>query len=383
MPLPKAQKLSNEGLRKEASTARSCKRSAPKDHDKNGDIIGSETSIASRKRRCPRVTMASLQIDDENDDLNQFTTSFGADSHSHNTWGLAVSTTIVATKRKRKTATFNLSPGFGLKHATHSACLSNGLPSPCSLETTPEVIEMNCPARSPLLRYPLEVRERIYGYFLRSPKSIIMNYDWKAVKRCPNFTIKKILFICKQITAEALSFLYKNNTFYALLRESKSLPDWCISKVPSTYLSLIRNVILECPKDNWDLDWYYKAARSIGTLTLAKPVLDTLAIVMTPQQVQFSSTALGLEAAPITFADFLWKDGAVIAAIMKLGCKNLKVVMNKNDGRRIMLEIAVNRIFTTPDDQDDWFKNDRPYQQGREDLKKKGQDRIGCIERQI
>lgn len=130
-------------------------------------------------------------------------------------------------------------------------------------------------------------------------------------------------------------------------------------------------MILECPKDNWDLNWYYKAARSIGTLTLAKPVLDTLAIVMTPQQVQFSSTALGLEAAPITFADFLWKDGAVIAAIMKLGCKNLKVVMNKNDGRRIMLEIAVNRIFTTPDDQDDWLKNDRPYQQGREDLKKK------------
>ncbi|RAL68084.1 hypothetical protein DID88_008802 [Monilinia fructigena] len=200
MPLPKAQKLSNEGLEKKDSTAKSCKRPAPKDRDKNGVIIGSETSIASRKRRCPRVTMASLQIDDENDDLGQFTTSFGADSHSHNTWGLPVSTAIVATKRK---------------------------------------------------------------------------------------------------------------------------------------------------------------------------LLDTLAIVMSPQQGQLSYTALGLEAAPITFADFLWEDGEVFAAIMKLGCKNLKVVMKKDDGMRIMLEVAVNRIFTTSDDQNNWLKNDMPYQQAREDLKKK------------
>ncbi|KAB8304556.1 hypothetical protein EYC80_003939 [Monilinia laxa] len=314
--------------------------------------------------------MASLQIDDENDDLSQFTTSFRADSHSHNTWGLPGSTTIVATKRKRKTATFNLSPGLGLKHASHGACLSNCLPSPCSLKTTPELVEFNCPIRSPLLRYPLEVRERIYGYFLRSPKPIIMNYDWKAIRRCPNFTINKILFICKQITAEALSFLYKNNTFYALLRESKSLPDWGISKIPFTYLNLIKNVILECPKDNWDLNWYHTAAKSIRTLALAKPVLNTLAIVMSPQQVQLSSAALGLEAAPITFADFLWEDGEVFAAIMKLGCKNLKVVMKKDDGRRLMLEVAVNRIFTTSDDQNDWLKKDMPYQQGRENLKK-------------
>ncbi|QSZ29426.1 hypothetical protein DSL72_003940 [Monilinia vaccinii-corymbosi] len=232
--------------------------------------------------------------------------------------GLPASTTIVATKRKRRTATFKSPSGLSHHHAARGAGIFTRSPEPRSLETTPKPMEMNnSPTRSPLLRYPLEVRERIYGYFLRSPKSIIMKHDWKAVERRPDFSIKEILFICKQITTEALSFLYKNNTFHALLRENKSqIPDWCISKIPSTYLNLIRSVIFECPKDSWNLDWHRKAAKSIGTLALAKPVLNTFTILMTPQQLELNSTALGLEAAPITFADFLWEGGEVLAAIL-------------------------------------------------------------------
>lgn len=231
------------------------KRSAPKGRDENGRIIGSMTSMASRKRRYPRVTMASLRDDDENDDLSQFTPAFSANSHSHNTWGIPASAMIAAPKRKYKRATSKQRPGLSRNHATRSAGLFNRYPELRSSEITPEPVETNSPTRSPFLRYPLEIRERIYGYFLRSPNSILVNYDWGAVERCPNFVIKKILFICKQISAEALSFLYRNNTFHALLRENMSqLPAWSIPRIPTIYLNLVRNVVLECPKDNWNLN---------------------------------------------------------------------------------------------------------------------------------
>ncbi|ESZ90405.1 hypothetical protein SBOR_9216 [Sclerotinia borealis F-4128] len=380
MPLSNIQKPSTEGPTKKASTAKLRKRPPPKDRDGNGDITRSGTSIASRKRRCPRVTLASLQMDDEEDDPSRFTTSFGANSHSHNTWGLPVSTTIVATKRKRRTATFQDIPGLGRNHAGRSAGLFNHIPKLRSLETTPEHVDINCPTRSCFLRYSLEVRERIYGYFLRSPKSIIMNHDWTTVERCPDFVIKEILFICKQITAEALTFLYKNNTFHALLRENKSwLPFWSISRIPSTYLNLIRNVILECPKDSWSLDWYHKAAKSIETLAMTKPVLDTFTLVMTPQRVELSSTALGLEAAPMTFANFLWKDGEILIAIMKLHSKKLRVVVKNDDGRRIILEVDVGGIYTTLDDQESWFEKDRLYQQTRLALKKRVETELAAM----
>ncbi|KAF7888372.1 uncharacterized protein EAF02_002913 [Botrytis sinoallii] len=355
-------KPSGEGPKGKVSNSR--KRPAPKDRDENGKIIGSMTSKASRKRRCARITMASLQIDDENDDLSQFTPSFDANSHSHNTWGIPSSAMIVAPKRKRKFATSKQRPGLGRNHTARSAGLFNRYPELCSREATPEPAEMNSPSRSPFLRYPLEVRERIYGYFLRSPNSILVDYDWEAVERCPGFVVKKIFFICKQISAEALSFLYKHNTFHALLRENMSrLPAWRIPRITTSYLNLLKNVVLECPKDNWNMDWYYKAAESIGTLVVAKPVLKTFTIVLTPQQVGITSTALGFEHAPITFADFLWEDGEIMNAIMKLSCQKLRIVVKKSDGRRLVLEIDIH--LATTNDQEGWFEEDKVYQLSR------------------
>lgn len=379
MPLSNTPKSSTEGPKKNASKPR--KRPAPKDREEDGSIIGSKTSIASRKRRCPKITRASLQIDDENDDLSRFTTSFSANSHSHNTWGIPVPTAIVAPKRKQRTSTFKQQPRLGRNHATLSAGIFNHFPELCSPETTPEPMEMNCPTRSPFLRYPLEVRERIYGYFLRSSNSILMNHDWEAVERCPDLIVKKILFICKEITAEALSFLYKNNTFHALLRENKSkLPSWSIPRIPTTYLSFVTNVILECLKDNWNLDWYHKAAKSIETLAAAKPVLETLTIVLTPQQVGFSSTALGFEASPITFADFLWESGEIMKAIMKLNCRKLRIVVRKDDRRRIILEMDVfGGLLSTSDVQEDWFKEDKAQQLARVAVKTRVRRELAAI----
>lgn len=370
MSLSNKQATSKEGpKKKKPSTAKPRKRAAPKDRDENGKLIRSEASISSRKRHCPRLTAASLQIDDENDDLSQFTPSFSANSHSHNTWGIPTSTTIKATKRKRKISTFNQEARLARNSAARRAGLFDQF---SELSSSPEPKKVNCPARSFFLRLPLEIRERIYGYFLRSPKSIIMNYNWKAVERCPNFAVGKILFICKQITMEALSFLYNKNTFHALLKDNKSqFAAWSIPKIPSTYLHLIRNAILECPKGTWDLKWYHKASKSIGILALAQPVLETFTIVLTPQQVGISSTALGLEACPITFADFLWDCGEVLRAITSLNCRKLRVVVKQDEGRRIILEVIIGGIFTTFDDQKDWFENDRPYQQAKIDRKKR------------
>ncbi|APA09724.1 hypothetical protein sscle_05g044940 [Sclerotinia sclerotiorum 1980 UF-70] len=358
-------KPTTEGPKRKASKPR--KRPLPNDRDINGNIVGSKTSIASRKRRCPRVTLASLQIDDEDDDLSKFTTSFGINSHSHNTWGIPSSTTIAAPKRKQKAFTFKQQLGVSRNHAG----FFNRFPGLRNFETTPEPVEIDCPSRSPFLRYPLDIREHIYGYFLRSRNSILMNYDWEAVERCPSFVVKKILFICKQISAEALSFLYKNNTFHALLRENKSgRPAWNIPRIPTVYLNLVRNVIFECPKDNWNLDWYHKAAKSINTLAIAKPVLETFTIVLTPKKVGFSSTALGFEDNAITFSDFLWDGGEIMSAIMKLVCKKLRVVVKKDNGRRIILDVDVfGSIFATSDDHEDWFKEDRTQQLARAALR--------------
>ncbi|KAF7960927.1 hypothetical protein EAE96_000599 [Botrytis aclada] len=358
-------KPTGEGPKGKVSNTR--KRPAPKDRDENGKLIGSMTSKASRKRRYARITMASLRIDDENDDLSQFTPSFDVNSHSHNTWGIQSSAMIVAPKRKRQYVTSKQQPGLGRNHAARSGGLFNRYPELCSPETTPEPVDMNSPTRSPFLRYPLEVRERIYGYFLRSPNSILVNYDWEAVERCPDFVVKKILFICKQISAEALSFLYKNNTFHALLRENMTrLSAWGTPRITTTNLDLVKNVVLECPKDNWNLDWYYKAAESIKTLVVAKPVLKTFTVVLTPQQVGFTSTVLGFEHTPITFADFLWEDGELMNAIMKLSCKKLRIVVKKDDGRRLILEVDIHGgILATTDDQEDWFKEDKVYELSR------------------
>ncbi|EDO03601.1 predicted protein [Sclerotinia sclerotiorum 1980 UF-70] len=246
-------KPTTEGPKRKASKPR--KRPLPNDRDINGNIVGSKTSIASRKRRCPRVTLASLQIDDEDDDLSKFTTSFGINSHSHNTWGIPSSTTIAAPKRKQKAFTFKQQLGVSRNHAG----FFNRFPGLRNFETTPEPVEIDCPSRSPFLRYPLDI---------------------------------------------------------------------------------------------------------------PKPVLETFTIVLTPKKVGFSSTALGFEDNAITFSDFLWDGGEIMSAIMKLVCKKLRVVVKKDNGRRIILDVDVfGSIFATSDDHEDWFKEDRTQQLARAALR--------------
>ena len=57
--------------------------------------------------------------------------------------------------------------------------------------------------------------------------------------------------------------------------------------------------------------------------------LDALTIVTFPQRVGMSHTAVGIEAHPVTFADFFYEKGQFMAELKKLNCKLLNVVVKK------------------------------------------------------
>ena len=126
------------------------------------------TSFASRKRRQPTCSMASLRdLETEEDIEENFKGLFGEQSESHYTWGRTESKPIVAIKRK------------GPKAPRLGKMAMGKMPGPPGLfaqfEGTPEPAMPNSPDRSPLLRLPLEVREKIYTHFLIYRRPIIVH----------------------------------------------------------------------------------------------------------------------------------------------------------------------------------------------------------------
>jgi hypothetical protein len=61
-----------------------------------------------------------------------------------------------------------------------------------------------------------------------------------------------------------------------------------------------------------------------------------------PSRVGITTTALGRESNPVTFADFLWYDGAIMAAVRHLAPKRLNVVIKKNGNKRFLLSVDMN-----------------------------------------
>lgn len=92
-------------------------------------------------------------------------------------------------------------------------------------------------------------------------------------------------------------------------------------------------MVLDFAKECWSIDWFEKTVTCLDTLLLAKPVLDTLTLVLSPKRVGMSTTAMGMQANPVAFADFLWDGGAVMQAISKLCPRTLKVVIKKTGKR--------------------------------------------------
>lgn len=101
--------------------------------------------------------------------------------------------------------------------------------------------------------------------------------------------------------------------------------------IDTKFLSLLRHVIIEGQKDNYSLDWYENASLSVEKLVAAKAFLHSLTLVVIPERVGFTETAVGAEKHPITFADFFWFPGRLMKAIRKLKCKRLNIVIKKVD----------------------------------------------------
>ncbi|KUJ15522.1 uncharacterized protein LY89DRAFT_686256 [Mollisia scopiformis] len=203
----------------------------------------------------------------------------------------------------------------------------------------------NSPERSPILRIALEPREVIYSYLLIYPKPIIVKHDWEIVERNP-FVDHSIILVCKQFATEASAFLYRNNTFQALLRVTTG--QFRRFEVPTTiapsHHANFRNLIINCSPDCWNMDWHEKTAKGLMTLVSAKAVIKSLTLVVSPKRVGMSTTALGDENTPITFADFLWYHGPLMTAIRRLAPQVLKIIVTKSGTNRFGMEVNTSYV---------------------------------------
>ncbi|TVY34239.1 hypothetical protein LSUB1_G007561 [Lachnellula subtilissima] len=290
--------------------------------------------VNTRFKRPFQISRGSLWREDiKPEDIEELAKKLQEDSSSHATWGNTSQDPIVGNKRKK-----------GKTTAVRRGADGQGIMSYIEMRedliaSTRKAIIPNTLERTPILQVPLEVRERIYGYILQYPKPILLKPDWTTPER-NIFVSHSILFTCKQFAHECTSFLYSQNTFQALLRPSTSRQRMYDDTplLQATFHHLFRHVVLEYAKDCWSIDWFERTATSLQTLVAANPSLDSLTLVLSPKKVGLSTTALGMQPNPITFADFLWDGGVVMQAISKLCPRTLKVVVKKG-ARRFGIEV--------------------------------------------
>jgi hypothetical protein len=275
-------------------------------------------------KRHYKISRGTLWREDAKpEDIEELAKKIQADSPSHATWGNTSQNLIVGNKRKNRKGTA-VRPGANGRIMTYAEMMEDMAAS------TRKPIIPNSLERSPILRIPLEVRERIYAYLLKYPKPILLKPNWVTPER-NNYLSHALLRTCKQFEHECTSFLYTQNTFQALLRPSTTRQRMYddVSLLPVNLHHLFRHVVLDFAKECWSIDWFEKTASSLDTLIAAKPALDSLTLILSPKKVGMSTTALGMQANPIAFADFLWDAGAVMQAVSKLCPRTLKVVVKK------------------------------------------------------
>jgi len=111
------------------------------------------TSIAARKRNQPTCSMSRAETEETIDE--NFIGLFGQSSDSHFTWGKTQNKAMPPAKRRRN-------------HRPLIAAEMRGFPEP---------VVHNNPERSPFLRLPMEIREKIYGKFLKFSRTVILQHD--------------------------------------------------------------------------------------------------------------------------------------------------------------------------------------------------------------
>ncbi|KAF8862861.1 hypothetical protein BDZ45DRAFT_159816 [Acephala macrosclerotiorum] len=291
------------------------------------------TTQAQREKKRFKLSMASMDDDiDEEYISNLARTLIG---ESRDTWGIPEQQPIKAVTGKKQRSR-------RVPNAFHEAedrwmTMTEEMQS---LQPVKKPIRPNTPDRSPILRLALEVREEIYRHLLIYTKPILVKQDWTTVER-NTYVDHNVIFVCKQFTIEASAFIYRNNTFQALLRN----PVYQFRRfdapalLPTIYYANLRNLVIDCSHDCWNLDWHEKTAKGIATLANAKAVIVSLTLVMSPQRVGMSTTALGVEGTPITFADFLWYHGPLMEATRKLAPRLLKIIAKKGATKRLSMEV--------------------------------------------
>jgi hypothetical protein len=266
--------------------------------------------------------MASLRnLETEETIEENFIGLFSSRSDNHYTWGKTEAKPIAAIRRKG-----GKGPRLSMRQL---AGLPRGL-FPFIIEDSPEPTIPNSPDRSPLLRLSFEIREMIYGYLLIYRRPIIVQYDWEIVEHRFFNKNNGVIYVCKQINIEATTFLYKNNAFRTILRPPPSTFFYRDTyTIQTKFLPLFKNVIITFERDNYNVDWFDKACASVKKLVDADVSLDSLTLVTFPQRVGMSDTAVGMEAHPITFADFFYEKGEFMAELKKLKYQVLNVVVKK------------------------------------------------------
>jgi hypothetical protein len=280
------------------------------------------TSKAAREKKRFKLSLSSLN--DEVDEKYITTLSQRLIGESRNSWGTPELRPIAAQKQQRRRNYKNLASGDLEEEwrAMMEAARATKKPPPPSIPNSPD--------RSALLRLSMEVREEIYGYLLGYNDPILVKHDLITVERNP-FQDRSIVLVCKQIAAEASAFIYRTNSVRAIFRRPNFVSRQYEepSTIETKFHQYFRNVIIDCTSDCWNLDWQEKATRSIERLIEAKSYIATLTLVVVPQRVGMSTTALGVEANPITFADFMWYPGEFMTALRKLAPQLLKIIIKK------------------------------------------------------
>jgi len=286
------------------------------------------TSQASRERKRFKLTRASIYQD--GDDIESITKlAESLQGESKYSWGLPKSDPIPACRKKK------IRSRMKKKTPAEEAYLQMME----DMQPKRGPIIPNSPDRTPILRIPLEIREKIYEYILLYKRPIMVKEDWSTVERNP-FQSHAIVQTCKQFAEEASRFIYKSNPFMAVLRNPTTIFRRREDPVQfhPKYLYLLRNIIIDCSFHCWDLEWFEKVADGLQKLVRAKTVLQSLTLVLIPHRLLATTTALGREANPVAFADFLWYDGGIMTAIRQLAPKKLKVVIKKT-GKRFLMSV--------------------------------------------
>lgn len=177
-----------------------------------------------------------------------------------------------------------------------------------------------------------------------SDKPIVVKPDLITVEQHP-FTDTSLLYVCKLLAHECTSFLFRNNTITSLFKIPKQgfrRYDEPAAIAPR-FISFYKDIIIDCNRDCWNLDWYEKVTEALNKLVHTEALIATLTLAVVPRRAGMSSTALGIEASPLTFADFLWHKGDLMDAILTLAPKKLIVVMKKT-GMKSSIEVDLTHL---------------------------------------